>query len=232
LRIRQQSLNLLFENVNFCPMKNILPSNEPSVRSLPRNSVGCALLLLLTTVSGGQGIAAQVDQENWDLTPTSIFSAVQQEFTPALDTLDSVQLLLSNQAALGFPGGAMQLRIRADGPSGPIVAASQPTYVAPFYEGPVGFGFAVPVSLVPGRVYVLEPFNNIAAAPFGVTPPRYSGGQFFANFQPAEYDLIFREGIGLDIVPEPSPGVLFAAGLVSMLGVLEFRARRCETRRV
>ena len=201
-----------------------------TVANFSSKIAGRMFLLLLTTISLVQGLGAQVDQENWDLSPTSIFSVVQQEFTPTFDSLDSVQLLLSNRGALGFPGGPMSLRIRADGPNGSIIAASQSTYVSAWYEGPVGFGFAERVSLVPGRVYVLEPFNNIAAAPFGVTPPRYSEGQFFGNFQPVNYDLIFREGIGLEIVPEPSPAVLFAAGLLT-IGVLRLRAPRCVTRK-
>jgi hypothetical protein len=213
-------------------MKNMLRSNERWVRNLSRERAGCAFLLLLTTVACLQGIGAQVDQENWDLTPTTVFSVARQEFTPTLDSLDSAQLLLSDKFALGWPGGPIHLDIRAGGADGPVIATSQATYVSPWYAGLVGFGFAEPVSVVPGQIYALEPVNNIAAAPFGVTPPRYSGGRFFGNFQVAEYDLIFREGIGLEIVPEPSPGVLFTAGFMFILGALWLSARHCVMRKL
>ena len=86
-------------------MKNKFPSSERSVEKMSRNIVGCALALLLTSIPLVQGIGAQVDQENWDLTPTFTFSVVQQEFTPAFDSLDSAQLVLSNMGAMGWPGG-------------------------------------------------------------------------------------------------------------------------------
>ncbi len=79
--------------------------------------------------------AAQVDQENW--APELVRSAsivAQQEFTPTLDRLDSVQLWLPRGDQLPMPlvFGSFAVQIRAGGINGPILAASQPTYLPPF----------------------------------------------------------------------------------------------------
>jgi hypothetical protein len=178
-------------------------------------------LCLITAVSIVCGTGAQVDQENWDDDPrNSGWATAQQEFTPSLNVLDSVQLLMAGQKfALVWPGGPAFVNIRQDGVNGPIIAASEPTFAPPGYDGTMGFGFAKPVPLVPGQVYALEPVTFIGSpghlfgGPFGVTPSRYAGGRFFGAGQFVEADLIFREGVGLAVVPEPSPALLLATGL-------------------
>jgi hypothetical protein len=174
------------------------------------------VMCLISVVSIVRGTGAQVDQENWDDDPrTSGWARPQQEFTPRLNMLDSVQLLMAaRNFALVWPGGYSFVNIRDGGVNGTIIATSQRTYTPPRYEGPIGFEFAKPVPLMPGQVYAIEPISlNGPNGPFGATLSRYADGRFFGAGQFGDYDLVFREGIGLSVVPEPSPALLLAAGL-------------------
>jgi hypothetical protein len=102
---------------------------------------------------------------------------------------------------------------------GPIIAASQPTIAAPEHEGPIGYGFSPPVTPVPGQVYALEPVSLTRyLLPWYSIDSSYPG-KYFArgtegNYEVVGRDLVFRVGLGLDIVPEPSPAsvLLIAAG--------------------
>ena len=113
---------------------------------------------------------------------------LQQEFTPTLDSLDSVELWIP-QPILN-PGGwyqagsaALQLR---DGVNGPVIATSEPFNNPPNYEGSAVFRFTQPVSVVPGHTYAIEPFGisggggGAYALPFqGNTG--YDGGRLWWN---------------------------------------------------
>src|SRR5689334_18890948 len=92
---------------------------------------------LVVTASCTTGRSAQVDQENWvpDLAKSSI-SGPQQEFTPSLNTLDSVQVWITSpkQVPGAFQGGSTIINIR-DGVNGPVLAASNPTYAPPGFSG-------------------------------------------------------------------------------------------------
>jgi hypothetical protein len=136
-----------------------------------------------------------------------------------LDNLDSVQLFipLSYQLPVATLGGAYMVNIR-QGIDGPILAASKPTYVAPFYQGTVGFGFSTPIRVVPGQRYALEPLSANAGLVFGAAASGY-GGRFVEGGEQSEYDLVFREGIGLELIPEPSPAILWVASLGLMFAV-------------
>jgi len=199
-------------------MKQTLSSSEPAQKSAPtfhQRIARGAVVLLIAAVYVVNTAAEEVDQQNWNLQPLSFWVNVQQEFVPRLDSLDSVQLFMAaNRVALGWPGGASFVNIRQGGADGPIIAASLPTYAPPLYDGPVDFAFATPVPLVPGQRYALEPVAKLRPiVPFAGTLPLYTDGGLLANGQFVGYDLIFREGIGLEPVPEPSPLLLLAAAL-------------------
>jgi hypothetical protein len=155
----------------------------------------------------------QVDQQNWF--PQEIKSGAgihTHVFTPTLDILDSVQVWhpgLGFFNPAGYIDGVGRVEIR-DGVNGPILALSDPTYIDREYEGVVGFGFSEPVHLTPGRVYVVEPV-------------RVSGDG--AVFAASDKGLLFREGVGLEIIPEPTSSLLLPLGLGAVFGTRAIRGR-------
>ncbi len=195
-----------------------MASYQKLLRHTGQRSVRAAAASLAMALSVVFGAGAQVDQENWDANPLIVWWPEQQEFTPTFDKLDSVQLfMIGDLVALRWPGGACSVNIRQGGFNGPVIAASRPTYVAYAYDGPVGFGFTQPVPLVPGQLYSLEPITDIRRQPaFGTTSAVYPSGRFFGGLsgQPiGGTSLVFREGIGLEVVPEPAPVLLIIVGL-------------------
>jgi hypothetical protein len=142
-----------------------------------------------------------------------------------MDTLDSVQLWIPIGPGAQL-GGSSAINIR-QGVNGPILAASSPTHVMPDYTGPVGFRFAQPVHFVPGQVYALEPFQagTEGFGMFGMTV-HYSAGRLFYDGQYHNEAMIFREGVGLPLVPEPSTLVLFGIGTSLVFGLGHARARK------
>src|SRR4029078_1364926 len=111
-----------------------------------RMSIKVVCTVISSLISIFSLFGAQVDQENW--APEQVVSSFvdsQQEFRPTLNSLDSVQLWIprGNQLPLPSPfSGSSAVNIRQGGINGPIIAASQPTYVPPPYSGPGWFGAA------------------------------------------------------------------------------------------
>ncbi len=175
---------------------------------------------------------AEIDQQNWP--PAAVLNAGSegevQEFTPTQDSLDSVQLWIPGGIInpVAYVGGATAVNIRQGGFNGPVIAASRPTYTPPFYEGPVGYGFAQPVPLVPGQLYAIEAVRGTGTGLFAFgTPGNYASGRFYTyGSEYPDGDLVFREGIGLDLVPEPSPALLLTGGLVISIAVGTMRLGR------
>ena len=131
--------------------------------------------------------------------------------------------------------GLLAVNIRAGGVNGPILAASSPVYIPPFFHGDVLLRFSAPVPLDPGHLYALEPYglapgkNWLFDASEQIFDPGYSGGRLFFNGRfDDNHDLLFREGIG---VPEPAPWVLIAVGLGTTATALAWsKARRHDQR--
>ena len=196
------------------------------------------LLLSVAVFSGIAELSAQVDQDHW--VPSEFnnnynsFLGLQQEFTPALNSMDSAQFSLGQglMGATSTFGGPVVLNIRQGGVDGPIIAASSTVVVPPAFHGDIVFRFIQPVALVPGLVYAMEPFSPTQATlifdanrpPF---TPSYQGGRLFCNGQfEGGVDLLFRQGIGL--VPEPPTLSLLAiAGIGATLAVGKNRRRPC-----
>ncbi len=83
--------------------------------------------------------------------------------------------------------------------------------------------------LVPGQTYALEPIVVRAnMAVFGATLERYPG-KYLAWGGIEESDLVFRTGIGLEIVPEPLATLLIGLSLavVFPFGLCRPAAKSC-----
>ena len=175
------------------------------------------LLLLAGAITGGVAQSANVDQENWASSEALTFSGntPAQEFTPTLASLDSVQVFMNgSRSAIGWMGGDSFVNIRQGSFDGPIVAASLPTYAPFLYDGIIGYRFSQQVPLVPGQPYVIEPVNrNLQPLMLAIKGNSYPG-QMWILGHPFDGDLVFREGLGLDIVPEPTPILLLVGGVV------------------
>ena len=172
-------------------------------------------LLLAGAISGGVAQNAKVDQENW-LSPEAFTqggNAPAQEFTPTFNSLDSVQVFMNgSRAAIGWLGGDSFVNIRQGSFDGPVVAASLPTYAPYLYDGVIGYRFSQPVPLVPGQSYVIEPVNRYPQPlVLAMTGPSYPGRTWILG-RLFEGDLAFREGLGLEIIPEPATILLMVAG--------------------
>jgi hypothetical protein len=163
-----------------------------------------------------QIMAAQVDQENWRFQLNGSVWGPKQEFTPTTASLDSVQLWIPGPATFPpavYMGGISAVYIRQGGVGGRVIAASEPVYTSPSFEGIVGYGFSQRVGLVPGQVYILEPRWLSGGGFFAFTyPGTYTWGRLL-DIGEIDADLIFREGLGLDLVPEPSGTLLLATAL-------------------
>ena len=189
----------------------------------PLNVKHCRVSLLLVVVVsmlGFQARAAQVDQENWpeSLLQWGSFPDPQQEFTPQLQSLDSILLWMPGvRLPVYFPGGTSIVNIRQGGANGPIIAASDPVFIPPAHEGVIGYGFSAPVEVVPGQLYALEPVGAHGGLRpvVGYSSASYSGGRLYANGRFQEGDLIFQTGLGL--VPEPSAAALLLSATAALM---------------
>jgi hypothetical protein len=192
----------------------------------------CVLVtLLLGSLSAIDNVAAQVDQDHFHaIEPSASFNlslGLQQEFTPTLGALDSVQLLFNASTIDPIPlipqGATLAVAIRQGGVDGGIIGTSMPLNVPGGFSGALLFRFADPVDLVPGANYVLQPLALAGYSEWAVDgsfDPGYPRGRLWFNgsFWLGDTDLIFREGIG---VPEPTPSQLLALGL-GMVSLLQF----------
>ena len=193
--------------------------------SLSRKFVSLgAVTALVASITVGTKLQAQVDQEHWIEGPNygaNVLFGIQQEFVPALNSLDTVELSIARLSlSPAFPDGFVAVNIRSQGINGPILAVSSPAYIPPFFRGSLVFPFPESVSLVPGALYAIEPYSLVEGGQWAfdaASPPislGYPAGRW-SVFDNA--DLLFREGIG--IIPEPTPLVLLALSLGAMVVV-------------
>jgi hypothetical protein len=133
---------------------------------------------------------------------------IGQEFTPTASALDVVEIGLGphTRDSLG-----VKVNIRAGALDGPIVGTSllATTPSVPLPAPSYHFDFPAPVPLVPGNLYVIQPFLVQPTAPVAfafLDPPPYAGGRPFIHTQfRDDIDMVFRTGL---TVPEPGTATL------------------------
>jgi hypothetical protein len=103
-----------------------------------------------------------------------------QEFVPTFARLDFVDLWLQDAGTNISQGATIQLNIRADGWTGPIVTTTTAFLPDNFNLGGgqmlTRFEFSNPASLIPGQLYAMEAFQT---SPIIVTPPQTSNVNCF-----------------------------------------------------
>jgi hypothetical protein len=185
-----------------------------------------ALLLLITSVMASSAKADTIfDQTNTALPlgtlsqNLSVFSPLGQSFTPTLTSLNFVDLLAEDGSA------TVEVNIRLGSISGTILGTSQPT-VVPFSLAPMeySFSFATPVTLIPGDLYVLQPFLISGDTLITSTNTNnYPGGnQILAGIDQPNNDLWFEEGIS---TREPGTLLLLVTGLIGLMAIVFFKNR-------
>jgi hypothetical protein len=161
---------------------------------------------------------------------------IGQEFTPALSSLNFVDLFIGDAGSDIGPGASFQVVIHSGTIGGSVLGTSTTSFVADNTNLGVGlyanfiitrFAFSAPVTLVPGSLDVIE-FKQLAPILTGnfnflayggpLNGSTYAGGKGIVNgSEMAGFDFAFREGI-TSTVPEPSTAI------VAMLGAVAFIA--------
>lgn len=167
-----------------------------------------------------------VDQHNDGFTP-SLYESIQasgpmgQEFTPAMSSLDSVELHIMDLSLGGVGGGNLITKIRAGTIAGALLGTSEVLSLPDGFKGVAHLDFASSVALTPGNLYVIEAIVQTGVWGIGSSggpSPAYPGGRQIIEGAPTENnDLWFREG---PIVPEPA-----GLGLIG-LAMMVVRRRR------
>jgi hypothetical protein len=185
-------------------------------------SFGLLLIFISVTISPARADTI-FDQSNTGLPDGTLsqnllnFSPLGQSFTPTLTSLNFVNLLTLGGSA------TLEVDIRSGSISGMILGTSELT-VVPFSGVPseVSFSFSTPVALIPGDLYVLEPFLVSGDALIASTNSNnYPGGnQILAGTDQPGNDLWFQEGIS---AREPGTFFLLGTGLIALLSTVLFK---------
>jgi hypothetical protein len=185
-------------------------------------SLGLLLLVISVGISPAQADTI-FDQSNTGLPDGTLsqnllnYSPLGQSFTPTLTSLNFVNLLTLGGSA------TLEMDIRSGSISGTILGTSELT-VIPFSDtlSEVSFSFSTPVALIPGDLYVLEPFLVSGDALIASTNSNnYPGGnQILAGADQPDNDLWFQEGIS---TREPGTFFLLGTGLIALLATVIFK---------
>jgi hypothetical protein len=137
-----------------------------------------------------QQSATETDIVEGAISNLKIYQPVGQSFTPAL-SLDVI--------------------LRSDSISGPILGTSDPVSLAANTSGYPNFFFPTPISVTPGTTYFLQLGLLSGNEGVGLAYPRqYLGGsEYVQGIASPGGPLWFREGI---VVPEPSTWALLLLG--------------------
>jgi len=168
---------------------------------------GAVILMFLgltsSTILAGQMLVDQQNQVALSASWSVMYLApIGQEFVPANDSLDSVELFVSNLDPFSPDAADLVVNLRQGDILGSVVGTSLPVSIPFNASGVARFDFPAPVGLVPGNHYVLE--IVIAAGTGNVAV----GGGWAASYAPGRVilqgvpvpstdnsDLWFREGI-------------------------------------
>lgn len=179
---------------------------------MSRNRFWYLAVLLCVLLGAATVFAASttfvVDQENTELTYAyfyniAYFAPVGQSFVPATDSLHVVELWISDASCSGQnpPGirGWVQVHVHEASIFGPILATSEPFGFTNCYSAAAQFHFTLPVPLVPGNTYVLEPSyvsGNTSLVKFDMGSGLHyaAGGMYVYGVLDTSKDLWFREG--------------------------------------
>jgi hypothetical protein len=188
-----------------------------------------AMLVFLCCIAAAHQVSAQVDQEHV-IASDNHYSAfnvrfdVRQEFTPTLDEVDTVELVIGYPV---FPTAtSAAVAIREGGVNGEIIGTSVAQELPAFYSGTVLFTFSDPVKLASGQLYALQPLTLagnldwlVSVNSLNLGEPGYPRGRLFfgGSLVEGDIDLLFREGID---IPEPAPLGLLLIGL-GVIGIAE-----------
>jgi hypothetical protein len=124
---------------------------------------------------------------------------IGQEFTPALDHLDVVELWTADEYSEPSEGADLYVTIHHATISAPSVATSPVVHVPDGFQGPTRFEFPLSVPLVPGELYVIQ-VHQADGFPWYLgndwdQGDSYSGGRWVYMGTPVEsVDTWFREG--------------------------------------
>ena len=138
---------------------------------------------------------------------------IGQSFTPTLTSVGFIRLgLLDHYPGNGL-GATMDVLLRSDSITGPIIGTSDSVTMPDGYGNYTDFYFSTPVTVTPGVTYYFQPevesgdqWTIVSVYSF-----LYSGGTgYYRGTASSYYDLWFQEGIV--VVPEPSSVVLLLLG--------------------
>lgn len=159
--------------------------------------------------------------------PFLILAPFGQEFTPTLDALDWVHILIGPRTE-----PVAVVNIRENTITGPILGTSLPGTIGPLVPGQFSFmqfDFSDRVPLVPGNLYVIEIEMLSGGLAFvRDTENHYAGGRAISLGNPVPgTDFGFREGL---VVPVPEPGTvsLLSIGLLGLVGGVVRRRRSSQ----
>ncbi|MCB7129688.1 MAG: hypothetical protein J3T61_09140, partial [Candidatus Brocadiales bacterium] len=209
-----------FLSTEMITMATFLPSRLTAVSRDQRAHLWlvASFTLVIFTIWAGGVQADIIDQFN-PRSPSGgqcysedFFRPLGQEFTPQLDQLDFVDLLIDDVNIGSNPDATYQVNIRDGTVAGPLLASSAVTVIPDGTNTGGGdtftrFDFPSPVPLTPGEIHVIELFE------VGEHVPNYSvcGSNFGAGTYPGgnailqggsilNTDLWFVEGV----VSEPT----------------------------
>jgi hypothetical protein len=175
------------------------------------------LIVLASCTASGQGFIT-VDQQSTNVIEGGaalnvIGQPMGQSFTPALSALNFVSLNLYDAGSLEEAGATVIVNIRTNSITGAILGSSVPVFMPNAFFGVTNFMFSIPVVLVPGAVYFLEPVAQPGSDGWGsyVTDASYVGGSLIQSGIPViGRNLWFQEGV--TGTPEPSSLALLVLG--------------------
>src|ERR1039458_8824926 len=167
------------------------------------------------TPAGGEG-GAPIQQEE----------PMGQSFTPALSSVDFVQMKFDDFHLGNGLGATVYVNLLGDSITGTVLDSTTPVFMPDgFFFAVTNFYFPVAVAVVPGTTYYLQPVVlsgddhwQVVGRDYG-----YPGGTFYAFGAPSGSgtDLWFREGY---LIPEPPSGLLVLLAVAGICAARRLRA--------